>query len=207
MTHANRSAAISLDPNREKIDMPTDARRTPAAMWARVVRFLVLLLIGAVAVVGAVDSIYAWKTKLVLANAARAAATIAISTPLNAKGCRDATPCSIESAAAAAKLYLTSAGFTQASCIDPENPSFSGVLVWIFSCDGSSSCDRSDGAICVKVDMTPVVIERNGTLVPYTRATVQFPHNWIMALLLRPLPDRLSPRLPMSVSGSVLLRN
>ncbi|MGC2260092.1 MAG: hypothetical protein WA594_17415, partial [Candidatus Sulfotelmatobacter sp.] len=145
-------------------------------MWAKIGRSLLLILIVTVATLGGIDSAYAWKTHHVLANAAHAAAKITISTPLNARNCRDTTPCSIESAAAAAKSYLLSAGLNQASCIDPKRPSFSGVLVWVFSCDGSSVCNTGDAEVCIKVDMTPVAMQRDGTFIPYTRATVQCPH-------------------------------
>jgi hypothetical protein len=165
----------------------------------------VLVLVAAVAGIGAIDSAYVWKTRHVLRNAARQAAKIVVATPLNTTSCYDRTPCSVESAAAAAKRYLTNAGVRQASCINPQSPSFSGVLVWVFSCGGTSICDTRDRAFCLKIDMTPVMINKNGTLIPYTRVTVQCPHTWVAGSVLKMLPGRPVLQLPQSVSASVLL--
>src|SRR5579872_5583401 len=79
-----------------------DPRRFPRQTWlaicARVARLFVLVLL-AISVIGVtIDRVNAWRTELVLSDAARAAADAAISAPLNAKNC-GGTPCSIESAA------------------------------------------------------------------------------------------------------------
>ncbi len=216
MTHGDGNVAVTFareaQAARGSAHATTRARQTSEAVWARAARLLVLVVAAAVVVVGLIDSALAWKTKLVLSAAARAAAKVTVSTPLSARNC-GGTPCSIESAAAAAKSYLIGAGYSQASCIDPQKSSFSGVLVWAFSCDpgvagdrAANFCDTSDGAVCLKVDMTVVEIQRNGTIVPYTRATVQYPHASMMASILRLLPERLVPRLAKSVAGSAMLR-
>lgn len=176
-------------------------------MWRKSARLLGFALLVAVLGMGGVEFASAWSTRHVLAGAARKAAQTAVSVPLNAKNCRDITPCSIEDAAAAAKGYLTRVGFKRASCIQPKSPSFSGVLVWVFSCDGSSTCSTMDSVVCVSVDMTPVTIQRNGTLIPFTRVTVQFPHKWAVDSLLRSLPGRPALLLPKSVSASALVRD
>ena len=216
MTHGDGNVAVTFEREaqaaRESTHAATHARQASEAVWARAARLLVLVVAATLVVVGLIDSALAWKTKLVLSAAARAAAKMTVSTPLSAKNCAG-TPCSIESAAAAAKSYLIGAGYSQAACIDPQKPSFSGVLVWAFSCDASMAgdraanfCDASDAAVCVKVDMTAVEIQRKGTIVPYTRATVQYPHGSMMASILKLLPERLAPRLAKSVAGSAMLR-
>jgi hypothetical protein len=216
MTHSDSNVAVTFEREahavRGSTHEATRARQTSEAVWARAVRLLLMVVAATVAVVGLIDSALAWETRLVLSGAARAAAKVTVSTPLNTKNC-GGTPCSIESAAGAAKSYLIGAGYSQASCIDPEKPSFSGVLVWAFSCDPSVAadraanfCDTSDGAVCVKVDMTAAEIQRDGTIVPYTRATVQYPHSSMMASILSLLPERLEPRLAKSVAGSAMLR-
>lgn len=216
MTHRDGNVAVifkrEAQAARGSARAATHARQTLEAVWARAARLLLMVVAATVAAVGLIDSALAWKTKSVLSGAARAAAKVTVSTPLSAKNCAG-TPCSIKSAAAAAKSYLIGAGYGQAGCIDPQKPSFSGVLVWAFSCDPSVAgnraanfCDTSDGTVCVKVDMTAAEIQRNGTIVPYMQATVQYPHGSIMAPILRLLPERLEPRLEKSVAGSARLR-
>jgi hypothetical protein len=167
----------------------------------------ILLLFAATLVLAIIDSARSWKTKHVLANAAQQAAKVTVSIPLNVRNCRDATPCPVEWAAAAARENLIKAGVHQAGCINPNQPSFSGVLIWVFSCDGSSACDTSQDTVCIKVDMTPVTRERNGDFIPFTRVTVQCPHDWEMNVVLKLLPGKPSGPFPRSMSASVLLRN
>jgi len=171
------------------------------------IRLCLLLLFAAAVVLAIVDSARSWKAKRVLANAAQQAAKVTVTTPLNVKDCRDATPCPVEWAAAAARQYLIKAGVNQAGCINPNQPSFSGVLVWVFSCDGSSACDTGRGSVCVKVDMTPARRSQNGDLIPFTRVTVQCPHVWAMAAVLRLLPGKPAGPFPKSMSATALLRN
>lgn len=207
----------------------------PGAAWMRALRLLTVVAAVILLAVGMADSVAAWKIGRTLSGAAKAAAKVAISTPLDAKNC-GGTPCSIQSAAAAAKTYLLSAGDGEAACIDPRNPSFSGVLVWEFSCSpgartalpnekvadsstearavaGSANstprdaCDDAGASVCVKLDMTAAEIQKSGAIIPYTRATVQYPHRSLMALILTPLPERLRPRMPKGVAGSALLRD
>jgi Flp pilus assembly protein TadG len=170
--------------------------------------FKVLLLPGlAIFAVGAIEFAYDWNTKHILANAAREAARVAVSTPLNSATCTDRTPCSIESAADAAKRYLTKAGLGQASCINSRSPSFSGVLVWVFSCDGNTGCSTSNGSVCVKIDMTAVAAGQNGTLIPSTAVTVQYPRSWAVNSVLKRLPGGPTLPLPKSLSANALMRN
>ncbi len=172
------------------------------------IAFKVLLsLVLVVFAVGAVDFALAWNTHRILATAAREAARITVSTPLNSATCRDRTPCSIESAADAAKQYLTKIGLGQASCIAPKSPSLSGVLVWVFSCDGNADCSISSSTVCVKIDMTIVITGKNGAWIPYTKATVQYPHSWALESVLNRLPGRPVLPLSKSLSANALMRD
>lgn len=183
------------------------ARETgQTVIWTIAFKVLLLLLM-AVFAVGAVDFAYAWNTHHILETAAREAAQITVSTPLNSATCRDRTPCSIESAADAAKQYLTQAGLGQASCINPKSPSLSGVLVWVFSCDGNADCSTSNGTVCVKIDMTVVVVGQNGAWIPWTKATVQYPHSWALQSVLNRLPGRPLLPIPKSLSANALMRD
>jgi hypothetical protein len=183
------------------------ARETGQPVIRTIAFKVLLLLILAVLAVGAVDFAYAWNTRRMLGAAAQEAARITVSTPLNSATCRERTRCSIESAADAAKQYLTKAGLGQASCINPKSPSLSGVLVWVFSCDGNADCSTSNGTVCVKIDMTVVVTGENGAWIPWTKATVQYPHRWVLESALNRLPGRPVLPLPKSLSANALLRD
>src|SRR5215469_9029008 len=143
------------------MEAPAEVRSTGSFSLSRAMRSSVLLLFSAVLVLAIIDSVRSWQTKHVLANAARQAAKVSVSAPLNVKNCRQATPCPVAWAAAAAKQSLLEAGVKQAACINPSQPTFSGVLIWVFSCDGSIACNKSD-TVCVKIDMTPVARASNG---------------------------------------------
>jgi hypothetical protein len=142
-----------------------------------------------------------------LAKAAEQAAKVSVSSPLNAKTCQNAMPCPVERAVTAAKQSLLQSGIDQAECINPSQPSFSGVLVWVFSCDGSNSCDTKDSAVCVKVDMTATQRVASGELIPFTQVTVQRPQLSVLASVLRLLPGKTAGAFPKSVSASALVRN
>jgi len=170
----------------------------------KAIRFLPHLFVAVGLVLGAVDLVREWKTTRVLELAAKQAVRVTVTAPLHSAACTDRTPCAIESAADAAKQYLVSAGFREALCINPNGPSFSGILVWVFSCDGSPACSTSDRAVCVKIDMTAVTVGPNETVIPSSRVTVQYPHSWTVSSVLGLLP-RSSGWLPKSVSTSALM--
>ena len=176
-------------------------------VWTRAVRLCVVFLFVAGFVLTVFDCARSWNAKRILGNAAEKAAKVTVSNPLNVKNCRDTTPCPIQWAAAAAQQSLIQAGVAQAACIDPRQPNFSGVLIWVFSCDGSNTCNTSERTVCVKVDMTPVSLAENGEWIPFTRVTVQCPHEWELAAVLKLLPGKPSGPFPRSVSASALLRN
>ncbi len=176
-------------------------------LWPKAIGRFGVWLFAAAFLLTIVDFARSWNARQVLANAAEKAAKVTVSTPLNVDHCRDRTPCPVEWAAAAAKQHLLQAGISQAACINPNQPSFSGVLIWVFSCDGSSACKTSEDTVCIQVDMTPVARAQNGEFIPFTRVTVQCPHSWAVAFVLKLLPGKRMATFPKSVSASALARN
>lgn len=185
----------------------TETTSANSSLWAKAIRLFVLSLVAAAFVLSWIDSARSWGARRVLAKAAEQAANVSVETPLTAKECRDATPCPAQRAAAAARESLLQAGVNQARCINPSQPSFSGLLVWVFSCDGGSSCDTKNSAVCVKVDMTATQRGTNGELIPFTQVTVQRPQGSVVASVLRLLPGEKAAAFPKSVSASALVRN
>lgn len=161
------------------------------------------LLFFALLCVCAVDIARAWNEERVLSKAAREGARIAVSIPLNSPGC-DRTPCAIESAAEAVKNSLMNAGLGEASCITPKAPSFSGILVWVFSCDGEATCSSSSSGVCLKIDMTAVVVAKDGAWIPSTRVALEFPHSWTVGSIVSVLPGRLTVPLPKALSADAV---
>jgi hypothetical protein len=151
----------------------------------RALRLVTVMLVVAALALGSAAFIQAWNMKSILSNGAKEAAQVAISAPLTAKSCAG-TPCTIESAAAAVKQRLINARLGRASCLTPNHPSFSGVLVWVFSCGAVSSgdCNSKIRAVCLKIDMTVTIAGPNQTRVPCTRVTVLYPSAWIPGLVL-----------------------
>src|SRR5262249_30468718 len=142
---------------------------------------------------GIIDFARAMRAKRVLRNAAHEAARLTASTPLTSRNCNEPmryAPCSIQLAADAAKQSLAIAGFDKAACITPKTPSVSGVLVWIFSCDGGSSCDSQKDSVCMKIDMTALEVGSDKSLISATRITLQYPHTWILGSIPKLLPGR-----------------
>jgi len=176
----------------------------------RAARRLILLPLAIVLALVAADLARAWGVKHVLSNAAQEAARVTVSTPLTSRTCPEPVPyvpCSIQMAAGAAKQYLANAGFDRASCIAPKTPSFSGVLVWVFSCDGSTACDSTSGSICLKIDMTDLEVGSNKTLISNTRVRLQYPHAWTLRFVTKTLPGGPTLGLPRTLSASAVERN
>lgn len=162
----------------------------------KVLKFLPHFVIAALLALGAIDIVQELAGTRTLAAAARESARTAASEPLYSPACTASVPCPVSSAAQAAKRYLMQAGLDQASCIEESRPNFSGVLVWVFSCDGSHGCNTAQQNVCVKVDMTAVDLGPAGAWVPSARVTVQYPHAWALSALFRWVPraDRLFPK-------------
>ena len=165
------------------------------------------VVFAALLLVCAVDIARAWEKERVLSKAAREGARVAVSIPLSSLDCTDRTPCAIESAAEAVKNSLTNAGLSEASCITPKSPSFSGIVVWVYSCDGETTCSANGGAVCVKIDMTAVVVAKDGAWIPSTRVTVEAPHRWAVGSLVSLLPGRLRMSLPRALSMEAVTAN
>jgi hypothetical protein len=185
-------------------DLAIERRRIPASRGRRTAGYLLLGLYVALIALAVVEFARVRSVQHTLADAAHVAARITVSNPLNAKGCSDAMPCPIESAARAAKTSLLKAGLNEASCLNSKRPSFSGILVWVFSCDGRTDCNTSDRAVCVKINMTAATIAPTGAIESYADVTVQYPHAWTVGPLLNLFPGAAA-RLPKSLSTSALL--
>lgn len=191
----------------ERVEVAAETTSANSPLWARAIRLVVLLLVAAACVLSWADSGRSWAARRVLVKAAELAANLTVATPLSVKDCRDATPCPVQRAATAAKQYLVQAGMRQAECINPSQPTFSGVLVWVFSCDGSTFCDVKHSAVCIKVDMTATQRGTNGELIPFTQVTVQRPQVSFVASVLKLFPGKTAGAFPRSVSASALVRN
>ena len=176
----------------------------------RVAKILSLSLLVVVLAATAADLARAWGVKQALSIAAQEAARVTVSTPLTSRTCPEPVlhaPCSIQIAAEAAKQYLAKAGFNKAACITPKAPSFSGVLVWVFSCDGSTACDSRSSSVCLKIDMTDLEVGNDKTLISNTRVTLQYPYGWSLGSVLRKLPGNATMGLARSLSASAVMRN
>jgi hypothetical protein len=172
-------------------------------------KILIHTLIVILFAIIATDIARAWGVKRVLSNAAHEAARVTVSTPLTSRTCPEplpSAPCSIQSAADAAKQYLLKAGLEQASCLAPQTPSFSGVLVWAFACDGSTTCQTSNGAVCLEIDMKAFEAGRDGELIPSARVTLLYPHAWTFDGVVKLIPGGAKLRPPRSLAGSALMR-
>lgn len=187
--------------------MAAEPNSVNSPLWARTIRLSILLIFAAACVLSLVDAARSWAARRVLDKAAEQAANVSVSAPLNAKDCQDVAPCPVVRATAAAKQTLLQSGVSEAACINPTQPTSSGVLVWVFSCDGSSTCDTKQSAICLEVDMTATQRGTNGELIPFTRVTVQRPHRSLLASVMKLLPGKSAEAFPKSVSASAQVRN
>jgi len=170
----------------------------------------VFSLLAVLVALGATDLACAWSVRHVLSIAAREAARVTVSTPLTSRTCQEPMPnatCSIQLAADAAKQSLANAGFNQAVCITPKTPSFSGVLVWVYSCDGIISCNSREGSVCLKIDMTALELGGDKAGISNTRVTLQYPHAGTLGFLARMLPGGLESAFPKAISASASVRN
>ena len=177
---------------------------------AKAVRAILFSLLAVLLLLGAIDLRRAGRTERLLSNAVREAARVTVSTPLTSRNCLEPapyTPCSIQSAAEAARGSLAKAGFNRASCITPHAPSFSGVLIWVYSCDGSESCDSRNGSVCLKIDRTALELGSDKSIISVTRVTIQYPHAWTLGSIAKLLPRGPSLGLPNALSASAVMRN
>jgi hypothetical protein len=68
-----------------------------------------------------------------------------------------------------------------------------------------TTCETRNGTFCLAIDMTSIV-ERNGTLIPGTRVTLQYPHAWALGSVVKPFSSRAIARLPNALSTSAIMR-
>jgi Flp pilus assembly protein TadG len=128
-----------------------------------------------------------------LTNAAREAARITISTPLNpTQTCgKAATPCSIVAAADAATTYLTKTGM-DASCIDPATPTGSSGLSWTWTCLNGVS---------LTINRQATIQLSASTVLPAAEVGLQFPVTWQLARFLgsSSFPSKISTKVTMQI--------
>jgi Flp pilus assembly protein TadG len=106
--------------------------------------FAMALPLLLVLVVGIIDFASAYNTKHVTSNAAREAARLISSTPLDDSNCPTAwtinspgsgTPCAVTATAKTVSNYLTAAGLNQGACLNTSSATFAPVLTWTYSCN------------------------------------------------------------------------
>jgi Flp pilus assembly protein TadG len=154
--------------------------------------FLLILAIGISDMGGA------YNLKHIITNAARDAARITASNSVQDSSCPDATPCSIEGAADAAKQYLVNAGKSAASCIDPKSPTSSGTLTWTYNCNNVSlTINRADN----------VAGGASGSIVVSTQVTLTYPYTWTFGRLIGLLVNGSTITLPTTLTTSVVMEN
>jgi Flp pilus assembly protein TadG len=154
--------------------------------------FLLILAIGISDMGGA------YNLKHIITNAARDAARITVSNDLQNSSCQDTTPCSIEGAADAAKLYLVNAGKSAASCIDPKSPTSSGTLTWTYACNSVSL------TINKKNNVAGGAL---GSVVVSTQVTLTYPYTWTFGRLIGLLVNGSTITLPATLTTSVVMEN
>lgn len=111
---------------------------------AELLEFAMALPLLLVLVVGIIDFARAYNTKHVTSNAAREAARLISSTPLNDSDCPTAwtinspgsgTPCAVQATATTVANYLANAGLSQGACLSTATATFSPVLTWTYTCN------------------------------------------------------------------------
>ncbi len=165
---------------------------------AQLLEFTLVLPFLAVILVGTIDFGGAYNVKHVLTNAAREGARITVSNPLTDSSCTDPTPCSIEAAADAVKQYLTNAGLSAASCINPKAPSSSGVLTWTYSCNNTS----------LTINRGYVISPQGSTtVIPSTQVTVTYPFTWTFGRIIGLLVNGATASTPSTLTSNVVMQN
>jgi Flp pilus assembly protein TadG len=160
--------------------------------FALVLPFLVVILVGAIDFGGA------YNVKHILTNAARESARITVSNPLTDSSCTDPTPCSIEAAADAVKQYLTNAGLSTASCINPKSPSSSGILTWTWSCNNVS----------LTINRGYVISPQGSTtVIPSTQVTLTYPFTWTFGQIIGLLVNGATASTPSTLTASAVMQN
>ncbi len=167
---------------------------------AQLLEFAFAMPFLVVIAVGVLDFGQAYNLKHILTNAAREAARITVSNPLtdSSSNCQNAsTPCSIQAAADAAKKYMTNAGLSVASCIDPTSPSSSGTLTWTYSCS----------SVTLTINRGYVFTATGGTVVPSTQVTLSYPYTWTLGRVIGLLVKGATLNLPATLTTNLVMQN
>jgi Flp pilus assembly protein TadG len=163
---------------------------------AQLLEFALSLPFLLVLLVGIVDFGGAYNTRHILTNAAREAARITVSNPLNVYGATCSGDCSIQAAADAVKVYLVNAGLGQASCIDPTSSSNTG-LTWTFTCNN----------VTLTINRGYVVTGGAGGFdIPSTQVTLSYPYTWDFGHVVSLLVRGTWATLPSSITTTVVMQ-
>ena len=169
---------------------------------AQLLEFALSLPFLLVLVVGSVDFGRSYNTRHVLTNAAREAARIAVSNPMNIFNAKCSGDCAIQAAADATKAYLVNAGFSQANCIDPANPNPAGPPTWTFTCTGANK------GVSLAIDHNFIVTGgAAGLPFPATQVTLTYPFTWTFQNVIGLLVKGSNPNLPTTITTTVVMQN
>jgi Flp pilus assembly protein TadG len=167
---------------------------------AQLLEFALVLPFLAVLLVGAIDFGGAYNVKHILTNAAREGARITVSNTLTDSSCPDPTPCSIEAAADAVKQYLTNAGLSAASCINPKAPTSSGVLTWTYSCKGNNTSLTINRGYVISP-------QGSTTVIPSTQVTLTYPFTWTFGRIIGLLVNGATANTPSTLTSNAVMQN
>ena len=165
---------------------------------AQLLEFALSLPFLLVLVIGITDFGQAYNTRHILTNAAREAARITVSNPLNIFNANCSSDCAIQAAADASKTYLVNAGFTKASCIDPTNPSTAGPPTWTFTCNGVTLTINHNFTVAGGADNLPV---------PCTQVTLSYPFSWTFQRVIGLLVKGSNLNLPSTITTTFVMQN
>jgi hypothetical protein len=166
--------------------------RAGPANGVELLEFALVLPLLLLLVVGVWDFGSAFLLRDKMTNAAREAARIVVSTPLNTANCPGPTPCTIVAGANALVQYMNHAGH-DASCIDPGAPSdFTAPARASYSC-------RSGVSLVIDRGVT-VAVPDDG-LIPATRVTLTWPVRFKLAGFLP------SAFFPATITTTVTMQN
>ena len=151
--------------------------------------------------IGITDFGRAYNTRHVLTNAAREAARIAVSNPMSIFNAKCASDCAIQAAADATKTYLVNAGFSQATCINPTNPT-PGPPTWTFTCTGANT------GVSLAIDHNFIVTGgADGLPFQATQVTLTYPFTWTFQNVIGLLVSGSNPNLPTTITTTVVMQN
>lgn len=152
---------------------------------AELYEFAMALPLLLVLVVGIIDFARAYNTKHVTSNAAREAARLISSTPLNDSDCPTAwtinspgsgTPCAVQATAKTVANYLTAAGLNQGACLITATATFAPVLTWTYTCNNVT-------LVIYKAYDTPNPYDTTSTI-KSTKVTLSYPYTFMFGRII-----------------------